>query len=56
VEGDRVTLCKVLEGKRPFGALNVVHSVTLGDLKAVLQNSAVKKGPTFATAAPPTQV
>jgi hypothetical protein len=41
---------QVLEGKRLFGAL---YSIALGDLKAVLENSAARKGKTVATTAAP---
>jgi hypothetical protein len=44
----------VLEGKRLFGALYGVYSITLSELKPVLQDTAVKKRPPVATTAAPT--
>jgi hypothetical protein len=43
-KADRVNLCRVLEGKSPFGALYAFYTLNLTELKAVLQHSAVKKG------------
>jgi hypothetical protein len=45
---DRVNLCQVLKGKSLFRALYGVYTVTLSELKLVLQNSAAKgpMGPT----------
>jgi hypothetical protein len=42
-EFGRVNLCKVMEGKSPFGVLNGLYTFTLIELKAVLQNSAAMK-------------
>jgi hypothetical protein len=39
---DRVNLCQVLKGKSLFRALSGVYTVTLSELKLVLQNSAAK--------------
>jgi adenosine/AMP kinase len=48
-----VVLCKVLEGKRLHG----VYAITLSELKAVVRNSAARKGPVVTiTAASTAQV
>lgn len=43
-EADRVSLSRVLEVKTLFGALCGLYSLTLTDLKYLLQNGAAKKG------------
>jgi hypothetical protein len=47
----RIGLCKCLKGKNLFSALYDTYSVTLGDLKSVLQGSASKPNSCKATAA-----
>jgi hypothetical protein len=43
VEADRVSLCRMLEGKTLFSNLYGVYSITVSELKVVLQQSAAKK-------------
>jgi hypothetical protein len=46
-----VSLSRVLEGKSLFGALYGVYSLTLIELKSMLQHSMAKKGSNAAAAA-----
>jgi hypothetical protein len=47
-----VSLCKVLEDKTLFGALNGVYSLTIIDFKAVLQRGGAKRAHTLPLLAP----
>jgi L-lactate permease len=50
-----VSLCRVLEGRSLFGALYGFYSITLSELKSVLQQSAARKvSPSVAKTAAPT--
>lgn len=51
-EAEKVSLCRVLEGKNLFGALYGICWLALVELEATVQHSAVKKTSLAAPAAP----